>query len=236
MKNEKKPWRPSPAAIALTTALIVIAMTMLIGWLNARRYRVNARVEIGEPFAVKEEPTLSAPTTALLPDGEVARMAERIREATGLLMGLTALAVTEQMNNRNLANADALIALMSSRNLFPPNVNTTSTKSVLASSRATIYVRYRALPLGIEVISIGRDAQDGPAVIVRLDASVTENFGTVLLVAKKKENIALPEAFAPVTGMASLNWSVEPLRERSFEPQETDQLHQWATRYATNSK
>ena len=236
MKNEKRYWRPSPAVIALATAVMVIATAMLVGWLNARRYRVNARVEIGEPVAVNEESTSPMPTTVLLPDGEVARMAERIREATGLLMGLTVLAVTEQMNNRTLANAEGLIALMSQRRLFPPNVNTTSAKGVLDSSRATIYLRYRAQPLGIEVISVGRETLDGPSVIVRLDASVTENSGAVLLIAKKKENVALPEAFAPITKMASLNWSIEPLRERSFDPQEIDQLHKWTAQYAANGQ
>ena len=162
-------------------------------------------------------------------------MAERIREATGLLMGLTVLAVTEQMNNRTLATADGLTALMSQRGLFPPNVNKTSAKSVLDSSRATIYLRYRAQPLGIEIISVGRDALDGPAVIVRLDAGVTENSGAVLLLAKRKENITLPEAFAPLTKM-TLDWSIEPLRERSFDPQEMDQLRKWTAQYAANGQ
>jgi hypothetical protein len=236
VRTEKKFWRPSPAVITLTTAVAVIAMTMLIGWLNARRYRVNARVEIGGPIAVNEEPTSLAPTTSLPPDGEVARLAERIREATGLLMGLTVLAVTEQMNNRSLANTDGLIALMSQHRLFPPQVNTTSTKGVLASSRATICLRYRAQPLGIEIVSVGRNALDGPAVIVRMDASGTDDSGAVLLVAKRRENVALPEAFTPLSKMTSLNWSIEPLRERSFDPQEVDQLHRWTAQHAANGK
>jgi len=236
MNTEKKFWRPSPAVVALTTVLVVIALAILIGWLNARRYRVNARVEIGEPVVVNEPAAWPTPVSALLPDGEVARTAERIREATGLLMGLTVLAVTEQMNHRSPATAEGVIAMMAHRDLLPPNVNTTSARGVLVSSRATLYLRYRAQPLGVEIVSICREALDGPVVMLRVDASVTENSGAVLLVARKKENVALPEAFAPLTKMATLNWSVEPLRERSFDPQEMKQLHQWTAQYAAPGK
>jgi hypothetical protein len=54
MKSEKKGWRPSPMVVVLTTAAIVIIVTMALGWLNARHYRTNARVEIGEPAGAIE--------------------------------------------------------------------------------------------------------------------------------------------------------------------------------------
>ena len=228
MKSEKKPWRPSPAIIALMTAVILIAGTMLIGWLNARRYRVNARVEIAEPITVTESPLPSASATGTaLPEGEVARMAERIREATGMLMGLTVLAITEQMNHRTPASVDSLLRIMIERNLLPPNVTPTATKGTLISARATIYPRYRLQPLGIEIVSVGREHLDGPPIIARLDTRGGENSGAVLLVAKKTVGTTLLDAFASFTEIAAANWSIEPLRERSFNPGEIEQLNQW---------
>src|SRR5262245_40406641 len=154
MKPGKKSWRPSPAIIAVATALVVIAGTMLIGWLNARRYRVNARVEIADPIAATTPFTTPAfINPASLPDGEVARLAARIREATGLLMGLALLAVTEQMSNRSLANVDALIERMAERDLIPPGIGRISIGGALGSDHATLHIRYRPLPSGIEVIS-----------------------------------------------------------------------------------
>src|SRR5262249_4906308 len=140
------------------TAIVVVAGLLCVGWLNARRYRVNVRVEIAEPGAATTvSPTSISTATTSLPDGEVARTATRIREASGLLMGLTVLALSEQMNNRPPARVEALIELMARRDLLPPGVSRTSAKGALVSDRATIYVRYRPLPFGVEVISIGRE-------------------------------------------------------------------------------
>lgn len=237
MKQEKKRWRPSPAIIVVTTALIVIAGTMLIGWLSARRYRVNARVEIADPIAATAESTAPASINpANLPDGEVARLATRIREATGLLMGLTLLAVTEQMNNRSLADVDVLIERMAERGLLPPGIERTTMKGTLASAHASLHVRFRRLPFGIEVVSLGRDPLDGPAVIVRLAATGDDQSGAILLVAKKRDGAPIPQAFAPLTDVAALNWSIEPLREGSFSPEEIHQLNQWARQYAATGQ
>ncbi len=237
MKPEKKHCRPSPAIIVVTTALVVIVGTMIAGWLNARRYRVNARVEIADPIAATAN--LTAPVSgnpAGLPDGEVARLAIRIREATGLLMGLTLLAVTEQMNNRSLADMDELIDRMTERNLFPPGIERTAMKGALGSAHASLYVRYRPLPFGVEVVSIWREPLDGPAMIVRLIASGDDHSGAVLLVAKKIDGATIPPAFAPLNEVAALNWSIEPLREGSFTPEEINQLNQWAGQYATTGR
>jgi hypothetical protein len=237
MKIDKKRWRPSPVLVVLSTAVIVISVTMLLGWLNARRYRVNAHVEIAEPISTLEVTAPSASANALtLPDGEVARLAMRVREAAGLLMGLCVLATSEQMSNRNPASVDALVSLMSQRNLFPPGINQTSAKGVLSSDHATIYVRYRSWPFGMEVVSIGRAKLDGPALIARLVAGSDDNSAVVLLMAKRFEEITLPQPFAPLAEIAALNWSIEPLRERSFAQQEIEQLDAWAKQYATSGR
>jgi len=233
MKTGISRWRPSPALVAVTTAIVVIAGTLLIGWLSARRYRVTARVEIAGPVPSLERSISQAPAPdAFLPGGEVARLASRTREATGLLMGLAILAVNEQMNNRRLTDVESLINLMAQRNLFPPGVNRAPTQGTLSSDRASIYVRYRPLPLGVEVVSIGNERLDGPALIARLTAGADDDSGALLFVARKIEGVRLPEPFAPLADVAALDWSVEPLRECQFTPQEIDALNIWAQQYA----
>jgi hypothetical protein len=233
MKTEKKRRRPSPALVVVTTAIVVIIGTPLIGRLSARRHRVTARVEIASPAPPLERSPSQAPASgAFLPDGEVARLALRAREATGLLMGLAVLAVNEQMNNRRLTDVESLVNMMARRNLFPPGVNRTAVQGALSSDRATIYVRYRPLPLGVEVVSIGRERLDGPALIARGAAGADDNSGALLIVARRIEGVRLPEPFAPLADVADLDWNVEHLRERQFAPQEIDTLNNWAQQYA----
>ena len=236
MRSEKKRWRPSPPLIVTLTVVIVIAGMLFAGWFNARRYRVKARVEIAEPAIELQTAQASVVATAVgLPDGEVARTATRVREVTGLLMGLAMLAITEQMGNRSPANADALVELMAKRNLLPPRVRQTSTKGVLISDCATIYVRYRSAPLGIEVASIGSERADGPAIIVRLAAGSDDDSGALLLIARKAET-PIPAPFATVAQILAMGWNAEPLRERSFAPEEIEQLNAWTRQYAATGK
>src|SRR5262249_4477664 len=160
----------------------------------------TAQVEITGPAPILERSTPQTPAPgALITDGEVARTAARVREASGLLMGLAVLSVSEQMNNRPALSRDALIELMARRNLFPPGVRRTQALGALASDRATIYVRYRPLPPGIEVVSIGREKTDGPALIVRLVAGDDGHSGAVMFVAKKFEGVPTPRPFAPAS-------------------------------------
>lgn len=236
MKTKKKKWRPSPTLIVTLTALVVIAGMLLAGWLNARRNRVKARVEIAEPAMENRTAQFSATgNTINLPDGEVAKTASRVREATGLLLGLAMIAVTEQMNNRSPASADALVELMVKRNLLPPGIRQTLNKGVLFSDRATIYLRYRPAPLGIEVVSVGSERSDGPSVIARLASGGNDNSAAVLLVAKKAD-ATIPEPFAPFSQTILAGWSVEPLRERSFTPEEVEQLSAWTRQYAVTGR
>ena len=146
------------------------------------------------------------------------------------------LAVSEQMNDRNPVNVDNLIGLMAARNLVPLGIGRSSAKGALVSDRATIYFRYRSQPLGIEVVSIGKDRIDGPAIIARLAAGGDDNSSALLFIARKTQDITLPAAFASIAQVAALNWSVEPLREGSFTPQEIERLNAWAKQYGASSK
>jgi hypothetical protein len=240
MKIGKKRWRPSPAFVVVATALVVITGALLTAWLNARRYRVTARVEIADPALL---PPLTGPSVvpvlakgASLPDGEVSRLALRTREAAGLLMGLSVLAVSEEMRGRRPVGPGALVGLMAARMLLPPGVKQTSETNTLVSDRATIYIRHQPIPFGIEVISIGRETGDGPSLILRLVTGRDDDSGAALFVAKKVEDVRIPRPFASRTEIVASGWSVEPLRDRSFASREFDQLNEWARQYGAPNK
>jgi hypothetical protein len=215
----------------------LIVGAMVIGQLNQYRSRVKARVEIAAPILGSDPPTLySTSTRPILVVGEVGRLAERIREAAAMVMGLSVLSFTEQVNHQVPATVDLLVNGMVDRALLPPNVNLTSVKGVLASPRATIYLRYRAQPFGVEIVSIGRGDLDGPPIIMRLDGQSADSVGAILLVAKKSELTSMPKPFTALTEISTTDWSIEQLRERSFEGSEVDKLNRWARQYAASDK
>lgn len=162
-------------------------------------------------------------------------MAVRVREVAGLIYGLTLLAVTEQMQNRRVGNVPTLLQLLAQRNLLPPGMQPQPKAGALTTERATLYVRYRPQPFGLEVVSVGNEALDGPAVIARLTASGGEQTGALLLIAKQNAGVALPAPFASLDQVVALGWQIEPLRERASTPNESDQLRQWAKQYASAS-
>jgi hypothetical protein len=46
----------------------------------------------------------------------------------------------------------------------------------------------------------------------------------------------LPAAFSSIAQIAALNWSVEPLHEGLFTPQEIERLSAWAEQYGETNK
>jgi hypothetical protein len=228
MKAAKKRWRPSPLLVVFTTALSVIALVVFSNLLSARRHRVNASVEIADPLVeTATNQPVSASAILALPDGEIERTAARVREVSALLTGLTLFAVNEAIAKRPAMSVQALVNRFVARGLLPPGINRHTADGVLESDRAVIYVRYRPEPLAIEVVSMGREPLDGPGVIGRITTGVDESSGAALLIARQINGVSLPEPFAPIEQAAAMNWSVEPLRDRTFSPQELEQINNW---------
>jgi len=228
MRATKKRWRPAPFLVVSATALSVIAFMVCSSWLSARRNRINARVEIADPLveaaAAQSQPIQAAP---VLPDGEVERTAARVREVSAMVTGLTLLAVNEAIASRPAPTVQSLTDRFVARGLLPPGIRRHAANGVLESERGLIYVRYRPEPIAIEVVSIGRLPLDGPAIIGRLATGTDEDSGAALFISGRINGAPLPEPFAPTAQVAAMGWSVEPLRERTFAPQELEQVNAW---------
>jgi hypothetical protein len=228
MSVAKQRWRPSPLVVVSATAAGMIALVLALNWIAVRRQRVNAHVEIADPVieSVIARSTSGAPLKGL-PDGEVERTAARVRDASALTMGLTLFAVNEGLNRRAIANVESLVSRFAARGLLPPGIRQNAAQGVLESERALIYVRYRPEPLAVEVVSVGRERSDGPSLIGRIATGADEEAGASLFVAHGLGDVPLPEPFTPAARMAALNWTPEPLRERTFTPQEAEQINGW---------
>jgi len=216
----------TPGRLTWLSATLVFCSLSGLGWYGARRAHVNVQVDLAAPVvetaSLTPAPTLSP---AALPTGEVPQLAARVREATGLLLGLSVLALSEQLHQRPPATAAQLTQLLAARNLLPPGLQRTTTPAVLASEAAWLSVRYRAAPLALEIISVGRRATDGPALLVRLESAAPEASGTVLLIAQRGAVVPPAQAFAPLKAFAPRDWRVEPLRATALSPAEQEVLH-----------
>jgi hypothetical protein len=231
MNENQKVWKPSPTVLAAVTALVLILGLAAAERFRSHHHRVNANVEITPPiYSIDRERLPNASTLQPIPEGEVARLALRVREAAAMLMGVAALYVDERLRRPPPQSLDSLLKHMAEQKLLPPNI--VFVRGVLGSSLAVLNLRYREQPFGLEVASIGRNPLDGPPILVRLDAREDDSLGVVLLIAKKRESAALPEPFSPLTETIRMHWSIEPLRERYFTNSEIDHLNQWAREHA----
>jgi hypothetical protein len=228
MKGRKESYKPSPVMVVMTTTVVVMLGILLLGRLSAGRHHVKARVEIADPVIEAGAGTGQRLSSGpVLPDGEAERLAVRVREVSALVMGLTVLSLDGQMNRREVTSVEALLDLMAGRSLLPPGVRKHPAPGVLESERAVIYVRYRPEPLGVEVVSAGRERLDGPALIGRLATGGDDSSGAVLLVAGTLGDAPVPAPFAPLAQVRAMNWGVERLRERAFDPREVEALETW---------
>src|SRR6185369_5654700 len=147
--------------------------------------------------------------------GEVSRTEERIREVTALALAASLFAATESLAHRIPANETALISGVQKAGLLPPGMQLIDNSVLISSERGTLQVRYRPEPLCIEVVSIGRERTDGPALLLRVPSMIAvkdETRGVVLYMATRLDEITVPKPFAREAEIIALGFAPEPLR------------------------
>lgn len=209
-------WKVSPVVVAgLTAALVVIAPFAIRIALNARATTVDPRVTLdsARPLTAAGLATgARAPGVVSVMDGEVSRTADRIGEATALALASSLYAATEQIKGRTPRTVRDLLSGLAARNLLPPGLAITQNEGTLTSTYGSISVRYRPAPLGIEVVALGREPADGPALMVRVPDEAAEKGEARLYIANRLMGVRIPAPFAPAAEVIALGWSPEPLR------------------------
>jgi hypothetical protein len=209
-------WKVSPAIVAgLTAAIVVIAPFAIRIALNARATTVDPRVTLDSAGSLTTAGFTTAarqPGVVTVMDGEVSRTADRIGEATALALASSLYAATEQIKGRAPRNVRNLLSNLATQNLLPPGLALTQTEGTLASRYSSISVRYRPAPLGIEIVSLGREPADGPALMVRVPDEAAEKGEAKLYIANSLTDVRIPAPFAPAAAVIALGWSPERLR------------------------
>lgn len=148
-------------------------------------------------------------------EGEVARTEERIREATALALAASLFAATESLAHRIPTNDRALLSGVQKAGLLPPGLQQIDKSELVTSDRGTLQVRYRPEPLCIEVVSIGKERTDGPALLLRVPSMIAgkdEASDVVLYMATRLDEITIPQPFASEAQIIALGFAHEPLR------------------------
>jgi hypothetical protein len=207
----------TPFRVVCVTALLAVASSAFANHFlgkGARTIDPRVTMESGKDTggeAIKQmEAHRSVVVTAT--DGEVSRTADRVGEAEALALATSLYAATQQLKGRTPRTANDLLAGVAAESLLPPGLSLTSGDGALASAHCSLFVRYRAAPLGIEVVSLGREPRDGPAIMVRVPDENSKEGGASLFIANRLSDVSVPAAFTPAASIISAGWTPQPLR------------------------
>jgi hypothetical protein len=148
-------------------------------------------------------------------EGEVARTEERIRETTALALAVSLFSTTESLAHRIPVNVSSLLSGVQRVGLLPPGMQVIDSSGLVSSARGALQVRYRSEPLCIEVVSIGKERTDGPALLLRVPTMIAgkdETSNVVLYMATRLDEITIPQPFASEAQIITLGFAPEPLR------------------------
>jgi hypothetical protein len=205
--------KTSPVMIISLTALSVAVAFSVAGYFGLGIKAVDPHVTMESNWeAPGKQTTARQNSISTLIDGEVARTADRIGEATALAFSVCLHVANEQIERRTPRTVRDLLAGVAARNCLPPGLTLTQTQGVLASAHGMLWVRYRPTPLGIEVVSVSSFADDGPALIVRLPNEASAQGEAALFIANSLAGVKVPDPFAPTAEVIASGWSQEPWR------------------------
>ncbi len=207
----------SPLTVMVVTAILVVASSVIANHFLGKSIRTiepHVTVESGKSAgeqALRESQTRRKVVVTAI-DGEVSRTADRAGEAQAVAIAASLYAATEQIKGRTPPTADGLLAGMAAENLLPPGLTLTKAEGAIASDHGNLYVRYRPSPLAIEILALGREKRDGPALLVRVPDDSAREGGASIFMATRISNVSIPMAFAPASDVISAGWSPAPLR------------------------
>ena len=198
------------AMIAGLTLSFVLAAAFAASHFRSRTIDPRVTMEFGQVAPANQAPPKQIVIATTI-DGEVARTAERIGEATALALSASLYAASEQLKGRDPRDTQDLLARIAAKNLLPPGLSLTK-GSALVSAYGALSVRYRPAPLGVEVVSLGNRREDGPALIVRIPDELSDKGEAKLFIAGSLSDVRIPAPFAPAAEVIALGWSPETLR------------------------
>lgn len=192
---------------------------------GSRMATVDAQVTIGDTGSGSSLARSSA--VYRWPDSEVPRTAERLRDVTAVAIAASASVVEGSLRGRIPRDAKELVAYIAQRQLIPAEW-LTGEPGVLNAPRGLIQLRYSPKDLMIEAVSVPRDRQDGPAILIRLPDLENTRVGARYFESMQLDGIVYPAPFAPVSEIIALGWQPRLFKYTQIPAEQRTQLEQWA--------
>lgn len=220
----------SPLAVVLSVAMVVVFVLSFAGYVRRGGFwspKVEARVfNERDRSRNRQDNGTNGKQRMFAFQGEVYNEAEQVREAASLAMGTTLLAVQQSVERKPFSTVEGLLAGVVEAGLLPPGLNQDSGSTSVSSEHAVYYIRYRAEPLGVEVLSICKGKGDGVAIVVRLpDDEFAENALTYYVVSKA--GVQMPGAFAPAAQLIGAGWRPESFKAAEVSAAEREKQREW---------
>lgn len=229
----------SPLTVVLLTAMVVVFGLSFAGYARRGGFwssEVEARV-VNERRRGRRpgDQGGNGRSRVFAFQGEVYEQAEQLREAGTLAMGMTLLAIQRSADRRPFTTVEGLLAGVIESGLLPPGLSQDRGRTSVSSEHAVYYIRYRAVPLGIEVLSLGKANPNGVAIVVRLpDDEFSENALTYYVVSKS--GVQVPAAFAPAAQLIKAGWRPESFKATDVSPSEQEKQREWLAARAAEAK
>jgi hypothetical protein len=183
---------------------------------QARQRAGDAKKQASSPAAVFE--------------GEVARTEVRLREAGALAVAASLAGLAAFAEGRPLRDVNGLLHSLVGRGLLPPGITPSGDGQTLQSEYSTLHLRLRPQPFAVEVLSLGRERRDGPALLLRVPDEVNAGpnaprryFSSLTL-----SDVKIPAPFAAPTAILACGWRADTFRPTPPDGVNAEELGVWA--------
>ena len=220
----------------LVTALVACGLGLLLVFgRDARRFfaghfqpRITFANGPARPKTVDAKTKVAAPAAVF--EGEVARTEVRLREASALAIAASLAGVAAYTEGRPAHDVNGLLRGMSERGLLPPGLTVAPEGTSIQSEYGTLHLRLRPQPFAVEVLSLGRERRDGPALLLRVpdETNPGPNAPSRYFSSLTLSDVKIPAPFAAPTAILALAWRTDTFRPTPPDGANAQELEKWA--------
>lgn len=211
--------RGTPAPALITAGITGCLVLGLVFGRDLKRLwasQFQPRISFARPTPRPASPdavTPPASAPAVLFASPDARTETRLREAVGVALAASLVGLADFADGHPVQNVAALRRGLTARGLLPPGVTLAADGRTLTGQYGVLHLRWRVQPCAVEVLALGREAQDGPALLVRVPEETTSGDGaTRYFTAQTLTQVTIPPPFASSSALLATGWQVAVLR------------------------
>lgn len=198
---------------------------------SASMATVDPEVMIGDAGSRLSPPPFTP--SYRLPDSEVPRTAERLRDVTAVGVAAVTYVMEGAIREHPPHDISEIVAAIVERQLIPAEW-VTNQPGVLQMQHSTVYLRYSPDYVQIEVVSVPKERQDGPGILIRIPDPENPSASARYFESLHLDGIIYPSPFAPIAEIVTAGWQPRLFQQTQFPDDQRAQIEYWANLYARN--